>query len=285
MDGTTRFAFAEIVERALAEDVRSGDLTSMATIPEAASGRGALVARERLVVSCLDVAELAFRKLDPNVRFSQAASEGSVAEAGAVLATAEGSLRAMLAAERTALNLLQRACGIATLTRSCVDQVADLGVQVLDTRKTAPGLRLLDKRAVRAGGGTNHRHALDDMILVKDNHVAAVGSLRAAVERALAWPARVQVEVEVDSLEALDALLALPRLPHAVLVDNFTPDEVAEAVRRAAGRLYVEVSGGVTLATIRRFAEARPSAISMGALTHSPKAADIALDLESGVGA
>lgn len=281
MSGELRFVFEEIVERALREDIRSGDLTSLAVVPSNATGRGELVAREPLVVAALDIAALVFERLDPAVRFEARAHEGDRVAKGARLATVEGRLQPILAAERSALNLLQRACGIATLTRSCVDLVEDLGVQVLDTRKTAPGLRALDRRAVRAGGGTNHRHALDDMILVKDNHVAAVGSLRAAIERALAWPGRVQVEVEVDSLDALDVLLGMPRLPHAVLVDNFTPEQVAEAVTRVASRLYVEVSGGVTLQTIRRYAEARPSGISLGALTHSPKAADIALDLET----
>ncbi len=276
----TPFLFADLVERALREDLRSGDITSAAVIPQGARGRARVIAREALACSALDVAALAFRQLDPSVRFDALAAEGEMVGAGSPLATIEGALRPMLAAERTALNLLQRACGIATLTRRCVDRIAGLGVDVLDTRKTAPGLRALDKRAVRAGGGRNHRFGLDDMILVKDNHLAAAGSLSVAVERALAWPARVQVAVEVDSLAALDALLELPRLPHAVLLDNFTPDEVRQAVTRTGGRLYVEVSGGVTLETLHDYASARPDGISMGTLTHSPKACDIALDLE-----
>jgi nicotinate-nucleotide pyrophosphorylase (carboxylating) len=273
-----RLALEEIIERALREDVRSGDVTSQAVVPDGALGRAVLVAREPLTCCALDVAQAVFERIDPLVRVLALAREGEHVEAG-TLATVEGPLRSLLTAERTALNLLQRACGIATMTRRCVDVASPYGVQVLDTRKTAPGLRALDRRAVRAGGGTNHRHALDDMILVKDNHVAAAGGLAAAVERALAWPARLQVEVEVDSLEMLEELLSLPRQPHAVLVDNFAPQDVATAVTLVAGRMYVEVSGGVTLTTLRDFAQARPDGISLGALTHSVKACDIALDM------
>jgi nicotinate-nucleotide pyrophosphorylase (carboxylating) len=228
------------------------------------------------------VATAAFERLDSDTGVTELVREGQHVAAGTKLAQVEGSLRSVLAAERVALNLLQRACGIATLTRRCVDLVEGSGVHVLDTRKTAPGLRALDKRAVRAGGGTNHRHALDDMVLIKDNHIAAVASLRVAVERALAGAGRLLVEVEVDSLTALDGLLALEHLPHAVLLDNFTPEDVREAVRRVAGRLYVEVSGGVTLETLAAYAKARPDGISLGALTHSVKASDIALDMERG---
>ena len=159
--------------------------------------------------------------------------------------------------------------------------MADLGVELLDTRKTSPGLRVLEKHAVRAGGGGNHRFALDDMLLVKDNHVVAAGSLRAAVEAAIAAAGHARrVEVEVDSLEQLDLLLALPKLPDIVMLDNFAPEEVAEGVRRTGGRLRVEVSGGITRANLRAHAEAGPDAISMGALTHSVRSADLAFDLE-----
>jgi len=274
------FVFDEMITRALHEDVRTGDVTSRLVLDEVAPGSGAIIAREPLVVSCLDLAASVFQRLDAEVKVTSLAKEGESVEAGTKLALVEGSLHSLLAAERVALNLLQRACGIATATRRCVTLVEGSGVHVLDTRKTAPGLRALDKRAVRAGGGTNHRQALDDMVLIKDNHLAAVKSLRTAVERALAGAGRMLVEVEVDSLEALDALLALERLPHAVLLDNFTPKEVADAVARVAGRLYVEVSGGVTLETLQAYAMARPDGISMGALTHSVKASDIALDIE-----
>jgi nicotinate-nucleotide pyrophosphorylase (carboxylating) len=189
----------------------------------------------------------------------------------------------MLAAERTALNLVQRASGIATRTAVFVDAVKGLGVAILDTRKTAPGLRLLDKRAVRAGGGVNHRHALDDMILVKDNHVAVAGGVAEAVHRALKAAGRLRVEVEVASLDDLEDLLGLSQLPDDVLLDNFDPHEVRDAVRRIDHRMFVEVSGGVTLENVRAYAEAGPDAISVGALTHSAPAADIALDIETDV--
>jgi nicotinate-nucleotide pyrophosphorylase (carboxylating) len=275
------YPYEEIVERALAEDLRTGDATSRAVVPEGTRWRGAIVAREPIVACALDVAALVFTRLDTEVRIEMPAREGERLAKGAVLLRVAGDARALLAAERTALNILQRCCGIATATRTCVDAVAGLGVQILDTRKTAPGLRALDKRAVRAGGGTNHRTALDDMLLVKDNHLLAAGGLEAAVERALAGAGRLGVEIEVDSLAQLDRLLALPRLPHAVLLDNFTPDDVREGVARVAGRMYVEVSGNVTASTLRAYAEARPSGISIGALTHSVRAVDLALDFEA----
>jgi nicotinate-nucleotide pyrophosphorylase (carboxylating) len=270
-----------LVERALAEDIRSGDVTSRALVPEGLSGRAALVAREGLVVAGLAVAARCFGRLDAGVSWQAHAKDGDAVEAGSVVARVAGDLRALLTAERTALNFLQRAAGIATATRELVEAVAGTGVAILDTRKTAPGLRLLDKAAVRAGGGASHRFALDDMILVKDNHLRAAGTVGEAVRRALAAAGHsLKVEVEVDSLAQLDALLAQSRLPHAVLLDNFTPDAVREAVVRVAGRLHVEVSGGVTRTTLRAYAEAGPDAISVGALTHSVKAADLALDLE-----
>lgn len=279
-DPTVRLALEEMVARALAEDLRSGDVTSRALIPADARGRGTLLAKQAAVACALPVARLCFETLDRSVSFRAEVGEGQAVDAGTVVARVEGPLRSILAAERTALNFVQRAMGIATATRDAVDTVRGTGVAILDTRKTAPGLRVLDKLAVSAGGGTNHRHALDDMILVKDNHVAAVGSVAAAVERALAAAGHsLKVEVEVDSLEQLDELLALPRLPHVVLLDNFTPDRVREAVRRIGGRIATEVSGGVTQATLRAYAEAGPDAISLGALTHSVKACDLSLEV------
>jgi nicotinate-nucleotide pyrophosphorylase (carboxylating) len=271
----------ELVGRALDEDLRSGDVTSRAVVAEGLRGRAALVAREPLVACCLDVAARCFARLDPGVSWESCAPEGRAVEAGAVVARVAGDLRCLLAAERTALNLVQRACGIATATRALVDLVAGTGVAILDTRKTAPCLRVLDKRAVRAGGGTSHRFALDDMILVKDNHLRAAGSVAEALRLALVAAGHaLRVEIEVDSLAQLDELLAQPRLPDAVLLDNFTPDEVHRAVGRIGGRLRVEVSGGIARDTIRSFAEAGPDAISVGALTHSVRAADLALDVE-----
>ena len=275
------FPYEDLVERALAEDVRSGDVTSLALVPAGDRGRAALVARRPIVVSCLDVAGACFARLDADVSFETHATEAQRVGEDFRLATVAGDLRAILAAERTALNLVQRACGIATRTAAFVDAVKGTGVAILDTRKTAPGLRVLDKRAVRAGGGVNHRHALDDMILVKDNHVAVAGGIREAVHRALHSSGRLRVEVEVQSLEDLDELLSLSQLPDDVLLDNFHPDDVLEAVRRVDHRMFVEVSGGITLENVRTFAESRPDAISVGGLTHSAPAADVALDIDA----
>lgn len=283
MPDLTLHPYLDLIERALVEDIRSGDVTSLATIPAGSRGRGAIVAREAVVVSALDVAGACFERLDPGMRFEAQSAEGQHVGPGFRLASIEGDLRAMLAAERTALNLVQRASGIATRTAAFVDAVKGLGVAILDTRKTAPGLRLLDKRAVRAGGGVNHRHALDDMILVKDNHVAVAGGVAEAVRRALKAAGRLRVEVEVASLDELEDLLALPQLPDDVLLDNFEPDEVRDAVRRIDHRMFVEVSGGIELENVREYAESGPDAISVGGLTHSSPAADIALDVETGI--
>jgi nicotinate-nucleotide pyrophosphorylase (carboxylating) len=279
MDDMLLFPYRDIVERSLAEDIRSGDVTSLATIPAGSRGQGAIVARHALIASSVDVAGACFAHLDSRVRFEARCAEGERVGPGFLMALVEGDLRSMLAAERTALNLLQRACGIATRTAQFVDAVAGTGVAILDTRKTAPGLRVLDKRAVRAGGGVNHRHALDDMILIKDNHVAVAGSTAEAVRRALKVAGRLRVQVEVASMAELEDLLSLPQLPDDVLLDNFEPEDVRDAVRRIDHALFVEVSGGVTLQNVRALADAGPDAISIGGLTHSAPAADIALDL------
>ena len=274
------FPYRELIERALAEDIRSGDVTSFATIPAGSIGKGAIVARHAMTVSALDVAGACFAHLDERVSIEMRCAEGARIGPGFLMAIVKGDLRSILAAERTALNLLQRACGIATRTAQFVEAVAGTGVAILDTRKTAPGLRVLDKRAVRAGGGVNHRHALDDMILIKDNHVAVAGSTAEAVRRALSAAGRLRVQIEVASMEELEELLALPQLPDDVLLDNFEPSDVRDAVRRIDHRLFVEVSGGIKLENVRAYAEVGPDAISVGGLTHSSPAADIALDLD-----
>jgi nicotinate-nucleotide pyrophosphorylase (carboxylating) len=272
--------FDAMVARALEEDLRTGDRTSLATVPEGVVGRGHIVAREALVLSGIEAAASCFRQVDAEVSFLGLMIEGGSAAAGTNVIEVHGSLRSLLAAERCALNFLQRASGIATRTRRCVDLVEGTGVDILDTRKTAPGLRLLDKAAVRAGGGVNHRFALDDLLMVKDNHVVAAGGLAAAVTSALEGAgAELEVEVEVDTLEQLRELLALPALPATVLLDNFDAARIREAVALIASRMSVEVSGGVTEENLRELAEAGPDAISLGALTHSVRAADLAMDL------
>jgi nicotinate-nucleotide pyrophosphorylase (carboxylating) len=267
-----------IVRAALAEDLgRAGDITSQACIEPEARLRVQFAVRRTGVISGLDCARLAVAAMDPAIRFTAQRRDGDRVEAGETLARAEGNARAILAAERTALNLMGRLSGIATLTRAYVDAVQGTGAKIVDTRKTTPGLRALEKYAVRCGGGVNHRFGLDDAILIKDNHVAAAGGVARALERARdAAGHLVQIEVEVDSLDQLDE--ALGHAPDVIMLDNFSLEDLAEAVRRAAGRVRLEASGGVSLETVRAIAETGVDVISVGALTHSAPVLDIGLD-------
>jgi nicotinate-nucleotide pyrophosphorylase (carboxylating) len=267
----------DLVRRALAEDVGDGDATTLATVPEAALARAGVVQKEAGMVFGLDVAEEAFRQLDPEVRFQRRAEEGVWREGGEVLVV-EGSARALLTAERTALNLLQRLSGVATATARAVREVEGTRARVLDTRKTTPGLRALEKAAVAAGGGTNHRIGLFDAILIKENHAAMAGGVGAAVRAARAARPELPLEVEVrDPDEVAEALEAgAPRL----LLDNMTPDELRAVVDSVAGRAELEASGGITLANLREVAETGVDFVSLGALTHSAPALDLSLLLE-----
>ena len=267
-----------VVRAALAEDLgRAGDITSQACVAPEARLQVQFAARQAGVIAGLDCARLAMAAMDPALRFSAQRRDGDRLEAGEVLARVEGNARAILAAERTALNLLGRLSGVATLTCAYVDAVAGTKARIVDTRKTTPGLRLLEKYAVRCGGGVNHRFGLDDAILIKDNHVAAAGGVGAALDRAKASAGHlVQIEVEVDSLEQLDEALA--HQPDVIMLDNFSPDGLREAVRRTAGRVRLEASGGVNLQTVRAIAETGVDVISVGALTHSAAVLDIGLD-------
>jgi nicotinate-nucleotide pyrophosphorylase (carboxylating) len=278
-------ACARLLEWALEEDLGTdGDLTSQATVPADATGRAAIGSRAAGVVAGLPAAMLVFRKTDPDVRFELHVSDGSAVLAGARLATVSGRLRSILAAERTALNFIGRLSGIATVTRQYVEAVAGMPCEILDTRKTTPGWRILEKYAVRCGGGHNHRYGLDTGILIKDNHLAALGagpqSVGEAVRKARAANEHgVPIEVEVDTLEQLD--VALAEKPDMVLLDNMPPDQLREAVRRRnalAPAVKLEASGGVTLATVRAIAETGVDRISIGALTHSAPALDVGLD-------
>jgi nicotinate-nucleotide pyrophosphorylase (carboxylating) len=272
-----------LVELALAEDLGpAGDRTSQALIPAGQPGRAAFVARTSGVVAGLPAAAMVCSAVDPALTFEPAVTDGSPVERGGVLATVTGPLRSILVAERTALNFLQRLSGVASLTRKYVEAVAGFRAKVLDTRKTTPGWRVLEKYAVRMGGGTNHRLGLYDGILIKDNHLAGLGGdVRKAVALARTFPgnAGLPVEVEVDSLEQLEAALAARA--DIVLLDNMTPDRMREAVSRrdavAPGTL-LEASGGVNLTTVREIASTGVDRISVGALTHSAPALDIALD-------
>jgi len=267
----------EIVARALAEDVGDGDVTTTATVPEDARARARITQKAPGVVFGLDVAERTFRALDPEVAFERLTAEGQWREGGPVLQI-EGSSRAILTAERTALNFLQRLSGVATLTARYVQAVAGTGARILETRKTTPGLRALEKAAVAAGGGTNHRVGLYDAILIKENHAALAGGVGEAVRRARAAAPGLLVEVECRTLAEVDEALAAgaPR----ILLDNMTVEQLRDAVARVDGRAELEASGGVTLETVREIAATGVQFVSVGALTHSPPALDLSLLLE-----
>jgi len=266
----------------LAEDVGAGDVTTEWTVPAQARARGRFVARGACVVSGLSVARRAFELLDPALSWQEEAAAGDLVRSEATLARISGRARALLTAERVALNLLQRMCGIATATRHYVEAVAGTGCRILDTRKTAPGLRAFDRMAVADGGGSNHRDGLFDMVLVKDNHRRLWGGIARALEAARQRaPAGMKIEVEVESEEDLKE--ALEAGAEMILIDNQAPETVARWCRIAAesaARPFIEASGNMTLGRVRAYALAGAGAVSVGALTHSVTAADIALELE-----
>jgi nicotinate-nucleotide pyrophosphorylase (carboxylating) len=266
----------EIVLRALREDAPYGDITTRAVVSPGMRALGRIVARSEAVVAGLPVAEATFAALDDRIMFRATEPEGTRAQAGSILAEIEGRAAAILTAERTALNFLQRMCGIATLTARFVERVQGLPTRILDTRKTAPGLRALDKYAVRAGGGQNHRFGLSDGVLIKDNHLRIAGGIGAAVAKARAALRMMPIQVEVSSVEQVEEALAAGA--EAVLLDNMTVEELRRAVARVAGAAKTEASGGVTLDNVRAIAETGVDMISVGSLTHSAPAADIALD-------
>lgn len=270
-----------VVRLALAEDLgRTGDVTARACIPEGARLRAAFAARKPGVAAGLDCVRLAVRALDAGATVEPRLRDGDAFDAGATLVEVEADARALLAAERTALNLIGRLCGIATLTRAYVDAVAGTGTRIADTRKTTPGLRALEKHAVLCGGGLNHRFGLDDAILIKDNHVAVCGGVGEAVRRARAAAGHLmKVEVEVDGLDQFDEAVAGG--PDVVMLDNFTLPMLREAVARVKDRPVrpvLEASGGVNLDTVRGIAGTGVDVISVGALTHSAPSLDIGLD-------
>ena len=271
-----------VVRMALAEDLgRAGDVTAQACIPENARMSAVFAARQAGVMAGGAVVRIAVHVMDPSATVKIRVADGQAFEVGAVLVEVEAEARALLAAERTALNLLGRMCGIATLTQTYVQAVAGTHVRIADTRKTTPGLRALEKHAVACGGGLNHRFGLDDAILIKDNHVAVCGGAGEAVRRAKAFaPHLMKVEVEVDSLAQLDEVL--PERPDVVMLDNFTLADLEEAVRRARdsafGPVVLEASGGVSLTTVAGIASTGVDVISVGALTHSVPQLDVGLD-------
>jgi nicotinate-nucleotide pyrophosphorylase (carboxylating) len=270
-DTLERLAYA-----ALAEDVGEGDVTTEATVGEDATGSAEILLKEPGVVCGLAMVETVFRALDSEVRVEALVEEGALVESGTAAARVTGSLRAILTGERTALNFLGRLSGIATLTRRYVDAVEGTGAAILDTRKTTPGLRVLEKHAVAVGGGRNHRFGLDDGILIKDNHLRATGSIRTAVERVRA-ATQLPVEVECDTLEQVSD--AIEAGADAILLDNMTPDGLLAAVVLVNGRARLEASGGVTLDNVRAIAETGVDEISIGALTHAARSLDVSLEL------
>jgi nicotinate-nucleotide pyrophosphorylase (carboxylating) len=263
------------LESWLSEDVGRGDLTTEHVIPADASCEAAILVKEPGVVCGLEVADAIFRELDVGVHLERLVADGDSVERGTRIAHLSGPARAILTGERTALNVLGRLSGIATLTRSFVDTIAGTGAEILDTRKTTPGLRTLEKHAVASGGGRNHRFGLYDGILIKDNHLAVAGSIRAAVERAA--KAGVPVQVEVETLDGLRE--ALGARADSILLDNMSPELMREAVGITAGRATLEASGGVTLDTVRAIADTGVDFISIGALTHSARSLDVSLEV------
>jgi len=287
----------QLVRYALSEDVGTGDITSLNTIRPGVNARAAIVAKAAGVVAGIDVARLTFREADPSLKFRPLAQDGDALRPGVAVAQVVGDAGSVLKAERTALNFLQRLSGVASLTRRFVERVAGTGVVILDTRKTTPGLRFLEKYAVRAGGGENHRLALWDMYLVKDNHIRAAGGLTTAIDRiARTRQGDLLLEVEVESADQLEEALR-PEVDR-ILLDNRSVGEVRTAVtavdawsrrqpaenprRRKESRRWpeIEVSGGITLESVREYAETRVDYISVGAITHSAPALDLSLEIE-----
>jgi len=261
------------IQRALEEDIGPGDATTNSIVPPEAKMSGQIIAKQAGIVAGLDVAQAACSLLDEQIRFVAHVAEGACVENRQVLATVSGPACALLTAERTALDFLGRMSGIATLTRQFVDAVAGTHVIILDTRKTAPGLRAVDKLAVRRGGGQNHRVGLYDMILIKDNHIDFAGSLAEAVHRARAAEAGLEIEVEARTLDDVQTTLELG--VQRILLDNMTPAMMRQAVELNAGRAKLEASGNVTLDNVQQIAETGVDYISIGALTHSAKAFDV----------
>lgn len=268
----------EIVNRTLLEDLGSGDVTTNATVSESTRAIATAVARGPVVVCGGEVFKRVFEKIEPSAVFTSHVADGQSVEKGKVIWKVEGTARALLLGERSALNLTQRMSGVAQMARRFVDAVAGTTARIVDTRKTTPGLRWLERYAVRCGGAHNHRDNLSSAILIKDNHIVAAGGISPAIARARAYaPHTTRIEVEVQTLDELNE--ALSAKADIIMVDNFNLDDMREAVKRAKGKAIIEASGGVNLTTVRAIAETGVDVISVGALTHSAPAADIALDL------
>ena len=272
-----RREYHDLVRRALEEDLRTGDITTDATVPAAQQARGAFLAKADCIVAGLDVALEAFRQLEPDIRVEFHKRDGDACKAGEVIADVYGPARVLLVAERTALNFLQRLSGIATRARRYVNATGGR-LTVLDTRKTTPTLRALEKYAVRAGGATNHRIGLFDAVLIKDNHIRLAGSVAAAIKRSRVYNPGLPIEVEAQTLEEVDQALAAGA--DRILVDNMATADIRAAVARVEGRATVEISGGVTLDRMAELSTTGADFISIGALTHSAPAIDLSFEIE-----
>ncbi|MEN3037664.1 MAG: carboxylating nicotinate-nucleotide diphosphorylase [Candidatus Kryptonium sp.] len=274
----------EIVKRALVEDIGYGDITTMSVIgDEYIETDAEIIVKESGVIAGIDVAWIVFKTVDPNLKFVPNVSDGDLVEKGEIIGVVSGDVKSILVAERVMLNFVQRMSGIATLTRKFVKAVEGTKAKITDTRKTAPGLRLIDKLAVEIGGGVNHRFGLYDMILIKDNHIAIAGGVEKAIEKCLKYVKEknlnVKIEVEAHSLNDLKKILSFDGIDR-VMLDNFSVDDLRRAVDLISGKFEVEASGGITLENVRQVAETGVDYISVGMLTHSPKALDISLEIK-----
>jgi nicotinate-nucleotide pyrophosphorylase (carboxylating) len=272
------YSLKDLIENALTEDLGSGDVTSEATIPAESTSEAMMLAKQHLVLAGIEVSRDVFLTLDPTIQFTPFAKDGDTIHAGTELARLSGNTRALLAGERVALNLLQHMSGIATLTAKYVEKLKGLKTELLDTRKTLPGLRQLEKTAVRLGGGKNHRMGLYDMILIKDNHIKASGGIAKAVASARTKTANLRIEVETKTLEEVREAVAAKA--DIIMLDNMPIDVMREAVKLISGRALVEASGNVTLETVRHIAETGVDFVSSGSLTHSAPAVDISMKIK-----
>jgi nicotinate-nucleotide pyrophosphorylase (carboxylating) len=270
----------QLLQQALIEDIGHGDVTTNAIFSASDRLKGKFIVKKSGRIAGLDVVSKAFQLLDPNVQFAPLVSEGADLEEGSTVAVVEGSAHAILSGERVALNLFQRMSGIATETREICKLVADLPVRIVDTRKTLPGLRMLDKYAVRVGGGSNHRHGLYDAVMIKDNHIAGAGSITSAVDKVRQYVGHmVKIEVEAETMSQVEEALAAK--VDVIMLDNMTIEEMKEAVKRIGGKALSEASGGITPDNVREVALTGVDMISLGWLTHSVKALDISLEIET----
>jgi len=275
---TTEELIDDLLDLAFAEDLGDGDHTTLSTIPADAMGRSRLIIKEDGILAGVDIARKVLHRVDPSIKMDVMISDGAEVKKGDVAFTAEGPVRALLIAERTMLNIMQRMSGVATMTRRYQDELKGLKTRVLDTRKTTPGMRILEKEAVKIGGGTNHRIGLFDMILIKDNHIDFAGGIEKAIQRADDYCREngkdLKIEVEVRSLDDIRRVLAHGGVDR-IMFDNFTPELTKEAVAIVDGRVETESSGGITLENLRQYGEAGVDFISVGALTHSVKGLDM----------